>query len=67
MSNEIMRLNTVFSAVPQESEAASQLFRRGIAVQTSNPKFEGQLYTSTTQQILHGHFSWQYAAKHVQR
>ena len=67
MSNEKMRLTTVFSAAPQESEAASQLFRRGIADKTSNPKVEGQLYTSSTKQILHGHFSWQYTAKHVQR
>ena len=47
---------TVFSAVPLESETVSQLVRRGIAVQTSNPTVEGQLYTSSTKQILHGHF-----------
>ena len=55
-------VKTVFSAVSLESETVSQLVRIGIAVQTSNPKVEGQLYTSSTKQILHEHFSWQYVA-----
>ena len=38
-------VKTVFSAVPLESETVSQLLRRGIAVKTSNPKAEGQLFT----------------------
>ena len=38
-----MRLKMVFSAVPLESETVSQLFRRGIAAQASNPKVEEQL------------------------